>query len=151
MGKATAIRTQVVYSVHPSLASLQARVDNLPQTTGRSLKEWIALVEEKGTAGETEQREWLQATHGLGGATAGLIVELAQGEPRENTDGNAYLRAAAAYVDGMYQDAKAAPRPIHDALIELDSSMGEDVKICPCKTIVPLYRSHVFAESRNSR
>jgi hypothetical protein len=41
-------------------------------------------------------------------------------------------------------------RPIHDALIELGCSMGKDVKICPCRTIVPLYRSHVFAQIKPS-
>jgi Domain of unknown function (DUF5655)/Domain of unknown function (DUF4287) len=146
MAKATAIRTRIVYSVHPAVAHLQAMVDNLPQKTGRSLKEWIALIEELGPAEEAEQREWLKAAHGLGGPTAGLIAELAQGNARENSDGIAYLRAAVAYVDGMYKDAKAVLRPIHDALIDLGCSMGEDVKICPCTTIVPLYRSHVFAQ-----
>ena len=32
--------------------------------------------------------------------------------------------------------------------------MGDDVKACPCKTIVPLYRKHVFAQIKpttNSR
>jgi predicted GTPase len=24
--------------------------------------------------------------------------------------------------------------------------MGSDVKVCPCQTIVPLYRNHVFAQ-----
>ena len=28
--------------------------------------------------------------------------------------------------------------------------MGEDVKACPCKTIVPLYRKHVFAQIKPS-
>jgi hypothetical protein len=28
----------------------------------------------------------------------------------------------------------------------LGKSMGEDVKACPCKTMVPLYREHVFAQ-----
>jgi hypothetical protein len=41
---------------------------------------------------------------------------------------------------------KADLRPIHDALIELGRSLGPDVKVCPCQTIVPLYRNHVFAE-----
>src|ERR1700733_915275 len=150
MAKATAKRTQIVYSVHPAVASVQAIVDNLPQNTGRSLKEWIALIEERGLAAETDHREWLKTAHGLGGTTAGLIAELAQGKGRENTDGAAYLRGAARYVDGMYNDAKAALRPIHDALIGLGCSMGEDVKICPCQTIVPLYRSHVFAQIKPS-
>jgi hypothetical protein len=46
----------------------------------------------------------------------------------------------------MYSDAKAGLRPIHDELVRISLSLGEDVKICPCKTIVPLYRNHVFAE-----
>lgn len=37
-------------------------------------------------------------------------------------------------------------RPIYDALLRLGKSLGEDVKACPCKTIVPLYREHVFAQ-----
>jgi hypothetical protein len=35
---------------------------------------------------------------------------------------------------------------LHDRLIELGTSLGDDVRICPCKTIVPMYRKHVFAE-----
>jgi hypothetical protein len=31
-------------------------------------------------------------------------------------------------------------------LLKLGRSLGEDVKACPCKTIVPLYRKHVFAQ-----
>lgn len=32
------------------------------------------------------------------------------------------------------------------ATATLGKSMGGDVKACPCKTIVPLYREHVFAQ-----
>jgi hypothetical protein len=46
----------------------------------------------------------------------------------------------------MYGGAKAALRPLHDRLITLALRLGPDVKVCPCKTIVPLYRQHVFAE-----
>jgi hypothetical protein len=46
----------------------------------------------------------------------------------------------------MYAGPKTALRPIHDAIVKLARQLGEDVKICPCKTIVPLYRRHVFAE-----
>jgi len=45
----------------------------------------------------------------------------------------------------MYSGAKAHLRPIYKKLLELGFSMGENVKACPCKTIVPLYRKHVFA------
>jgi len=46
----------------------------------------------------------------------------------------------------MYAGPRAALRPIHDRLISLAGELGADVRICPCKTMVPLYRRHVFAQ-----
>ena len=37
-------------------------------------------------------------------------------------------------------------RPHYWQLLALGPSVGDDVKACPCKTIVPLYRKHVFAQ-----
>ena len=45
----------------------------------------------------------------------------------------------------MFKD-KANLKPIYDALLKLGLSVGKDSKACPCKTIVPLYRNHVFAQ-----
>ena len=64
----------------------------------------------------------------------------------EDGDPEAYLKAAARYVEEMYAGPKAALRPIHDRILELAFELGNDVKACPCKTIVPLYRNHVFAQ-----
>src|SRR5437762_62315 len=44
------------------------------------------------------------------------------------------------------RDPKPACVPIYDALLKLGRSLGDDVKVCPCQTIVPLYRHHVFAQ-----
>ncbi|MFY9530502.1 MAG: DUF5655 domain-containing protein [Candidatus Acidiferrales bacterium] len=46
----------------------------------------------------------------------------------------------------MFAGPKAALRPIYDRLLELGLSLAAEVKACPCKTIVPLYRNHVFAQ-----
>src|SRR5947208_11084109 len=46
----------------------------------------------------------------------------------------------------MFAGKKESLRPIYDALLKLGLSMGKDVKACPCQTIVPLYRRHVFAQ-----
>jgi hypothetical protein len=46
----------------------------------------------------------------------------------------------------MYSGAKASLRLIYDELLALGRSLGEDVKVCPCQTMVPLYRKHVFAQ-----
>jgi Domain of unknown function (DUF5655) len=41
---------------------------------------------------------------------------------------------------------KSDLRPIFEELLKLGKSLGKDVKACPCKTMVPLYRNHVFAQ-----
>jgi len=46
----------------------------------------------------------------------------------------------------MFTGAKATLRPIYDQLLRLGLKQGKDVKACPCQTIVPLYRHHVFAQ-----
>src|SRR5207245_7857845 len=49
-------------------------------------------------------------------------------------------------VDGRVGGKKERLRPLYDALLKLGLSIGQDVKACPCQTIVPLYRHHVFAQ-----
>ena len=139
-----------LYAVHPAIAYARSVLDNLPSRTGRSIDEWVQLVQKDGPEGEKEGREWLKKEYKLGGTTASMIVQQAAGKGAENTDPDAYLRAAAGYVEAIYSGAKAALRPIHDALIKSGRCLGEDVRICPCKTIVPFYRKHVFAEIKPS-
>jgi hypothetical protein len=64
------------------------------------------------------------------------------------------LKAAVRYVEEQYAGPKEKLRPIYDRLLELGKKTRGDVKACPCKTIVPLYRNHVFAQIKpttNSR
>jgi hypothetical protein len=138
--------TRSIYSVHPSVAYAQSIINNLPKTTGKSIEEWIALVKKSGPRGEKERRDWLKKNYKLGGTTAWMIVDRVEGKGAEDTDPEAYLKSAVEFVEAMYAGAKAALRPIHDALINLGMSLGGDVKICPCQTIVPFYREHVFAQ-----
>jgi hypothetical protein len=135
-----------LYSVHPSIAYAQAILNNVPAKTGRSLAEWVELIRKTGPAGDKERIVWLKKEHKLGGTTAHMLVSQASGKVDEDTDPETYLRLAPQYVEAMYAGPKAALRPIHDALIELGRSLAADVKVCPCQTIVPLYRHHVFAE-----
>ena len=60
----------------------------------------------------------------------------------------AYLAEAEHYVAAMYAGGKAHLRPLHDALEELAFSLGPDIRLCPGKTIVPVYRRHVIAQIR---
>jgi hypothetical protein len=140
------MRVSTVYSVHPSVAVMQAWVAGLPQKTGRTLDEWIELVQDEGPETERERRAWLKTEHGLGTNAAWWIAERAEGKGTEDCDPAAYLKAAEGYVDAMFTGKKSALKPIYEKILKVARGLGSDVKVCPCKTIIPLYRQHVFAE-----
>ena len=135
-----------LYSVHPGVAMVQDWIAKLPEKTGRSLQQWIELVQKSGPADEKERREWLKKNHNLGTNGAWWIAERASGKGLEDGDPKAYLKAAEEYVEAQYAGPKAHLRPIYERLLELAFQLGNDVKACPCQTIVPLYRRHVFAQ-----
>jgi hypothetical protein len=134
-----------IYGVHPGVAMVQTAIAKLPEKTGRSLDEWITLINKKGPKGEAARRDWLKTAHGLGANYAGWLAERAGGKG-EDGDPDKYLETAERYVEDMFAGPKAPLRPLFDALLKLGLSTGPDVKACPCKTIVPLYRNHVFAQ-----
>ncbi|HXB74332.1 MAG TPA: DUF5655 domain-containing protein [Candidatus Acidoferrales bacterium] len=135
------------YSVHPSVLMVRKWAADLKEKSGRSLEEWLKLVRKSGPATEKERREWLKQEHGLGTNSASWIAERAEGKGRpEFDDPDAYLRAAEAYVQTMFAGKKQALRPIYNELLRLGLAVGKDVKACPCQTMVPLYRNHVFAQ-----
>ena len=118
---------------------------SLKEQTGRSLEEWLKLVDKSGPLTEKERRAWLKTEHGLPTMSAWRIAERAAGKGGEMGDPETYLRAAKRYVDAMFT-GKAALPPIYDALLKFGLGLGKDVKACPCQTMVPLYRRHVFAQ-----
>jgi hypothetical protein len=141
-----ATKTRTRYSVHPGVAMMMKWVAELPEKTGRSLEEWVTFVKREGPAGEAERRDWLKEELGLGTNTCWWIAERAEGRGGEDDNPEAYLKAAEKYVAEMFADAKAGLLPIYESLLKLGLGIGKEVKACPCKTIVPLYRNHVFAQ-----
>jgi len=139
-----------LYSVHPGVQMTQKWVSTLKDRTGRSLDEWLALVRASGPKTEKEQRQWLRNEFKMGMNTAFWIAERAAGKADESGDPATYLRAAEQHVEKMYDGKKAHLRPLYDKLLALGLSMGKDVKACPCETMVPLYRRHVFAQIKPS-
>lgn len=148
MSPAQSART--LYSVHPGVAMVAKWKRDLPEKTGRSLEEWLALVKKSGPPGEKERREWLKREHKLGTNTAWWIAERLEGKGMEEDSPEAYLTAAEEWVNAMFAGARTALRPLYDQLLQVAFSLGRDVKACPGKTIVPLYRNHVFAQIKPS-
>ena len=144
--RTSAAKAESLYGVHPGVAMVQKWVSELKERTGRSLEEWIAVAKKEGPTGENEIRDWLKTKHKLGTNSAWWIAERAVGKGGEGDSPEAYLRAAVQYVDEQYAGAKETLRPMYEELLALGKSLGADVKACPCQTIVPLYRNHVFAQ-----
>lgn len=149
-----AVKAQVLYDVHPGVAMVQKWITDLKEKTGRSLEEWTAFVKKEGPKDEKSQREWLKIQHKLGTNSAWWIAARVAGKESEEDSPEKYLEAAPKYVEKQYAGKKEALRPIYDQLLRLGKGMGRDVKACPCLTMVPLYRNHVFAQIKpttNSR
>lgn len=136
------------YSVHPGVAMVRKWIAELKGKTGRTFEEWLAFIRAEGPGDEKSSRAWLKEKHGLGTNTAWWLAERAflndMGLADESPD--RYLELAPTYVDRQFQGKKAALRPIYDALLAKALKLGKDAKACPCETIVPLYREHVFAQ-----
>jgi hypothetical protein len=141
---------KIAYGVHPGVEATMKWVATLKEKTGRSLEEWLALIKKEGPATEPERRDWLKGKHRLGTNSAWWLAERSMGKGTEVDSPEAYLKAAEKYVEQMFSGKKAALRPLYNKLLELGYSMGKDVKACPCQTIVPFYRNHVFAQVKPS-
>jgi len=124
----------------------QKWVGELKQKTGRSVEEWLQLIKKSGPKDEKERRDWLKSEHGLGSSSASWLAERSVGKGGEVDNPEAYLQAAESYVESMFAGAKSALRPIYEQMLKVGLKVGKDVKACPCQTIVPLYRNHVFAQ-----
>ncbi len=144
--KKSASKVSKLYSVHPAVAMVAKWKEELPEKTGRSLEEWITLTQESGPTTEKSRREWLKKEHKLGFYSASWIAERAEGKGTEEDSAESYLKFANKWVDAQYSGPRTALRPLYEELLKLGLSIGKDVKACPGKTIVPLYRDHVFAQ-----
>jgi hypothetical protein len=135
-----------IYSVHPGVLMTQKWIGELKQKTGRTLEEWLAHIKKAGPKDEKARREWLNNEYGLGTNTASWLAQRAEGKGEELGDPDLYLQGAERDVEKMFSGGKAGLRPLYDALLKLGLKTGKEAKACPCQTIVPLYRNHVFAQ-----
>lgn len=135
-----------IYSVHPGVKMIQDWVKTLPQKTGRSLEEWVAFLKKNGPKEDKERKAWLKEKHHLGTNAAWWITDYAEGKSPWEGNPESYLIAAEQYVEQMFAGSRSILRPLYDQLLAVGLALAPDVKACPCKTIVPLYRNHVFAQ-----
>ena len=139
------------YDVHPSVAMARNIITGMKQKTGRTLDEWVRFVVREGPPGAKARKDWLKVDHGLGTNYAGFIADYSSGESDNDfISDEGYLASASRFVDAMFDGPKADLRGLFEELVRLGRSLGGDVRVSPCRTIVPLFRNHVFAQIKPS-
>ena len=137
-----------LYRVHSGVLMLIKWERELKGKTGRSLEEWCAYLNRKCKGDDRTARiDHLKSEHDIGSNSAWWIADRSLGElhPWDST-AEGYLAKCPEIVDAQFAGSKAHLRPIGDALLDLCRACGDDVGISPCETIIPAYRTHVFAQ-----
>ncbi len=114
---------------------------SLATRTGRSLDEWVALVQASGVdpLDQNAVRRWLRSEHGVPQNSQWAIADAtarAAGWERPSV---------AEYLGSQYSGAKAALRPIYDALATAIGELGDDVTVEGRGTYTPFVRGRQFA------
>jgi hypothetical protein len=134
------------YDVHKSLRLVQSVIAGMKNKTGRSLEEWLQLTKKEGPSGEKDRREWLKQKHGLGTNYATWIAVRSVGKNEHDENPEQYLQHAKDNVEKMFSGPKKHLRSIYDEILKYSLTLGPDIRVSPCSTIVPIYRKHVIAQ-----
>ena len=135
-----------IYSVHPGVLMTQKWIGELKQKTGAVPRRVARAHQEirperrKGTPRVAQGRTRPRHQHRL------VARRSAEGKGGESGDPDLYLEQAERDVEKMFSGGKAHLRPLYDKHLKLGLKTGKEAKACPCQTIVPLYRNHVFAQ-----
>jgi hypothetical protein len=134
------------YDLHPSVAMAHSVIAGMKEKTGRSIDEWVRHVKKNGPSAEGARAAWLKKEHGLGANDASWIAGKSVGKSDAFEDAGEYLKHAEDFVVKMYAGPKQHLRPIYDAILAFAKTLGKDVGVSPCSTMVPIYRKHAIAQ-----
>ena len=109
--------------------------------TGRTLEEWVDLVGGSGVhpLDQNAVRRWLKESHGLPQNSQWAVADAAArraGWTRPTVE---------QYVDEQYRGAKAALRPVFEAVRAAVLELGDDVTVEGRASYVPFVRRRQFA------
>jgi hypothetical protein len=129
------------YQPHPMLARERKAMDKLAKDTGRTYDDWVRVARADGPGSRKELVDWLRTEHGHAKMNASWIAGSALSE-------DTGYEEPEPLVDALYSGPRAALRPVHERAVDAVLALGDDVVVTACKTMVPVYRKHVFAELR---
>jgi hypothetical protein len=120
-------------------AATQTQIRNLEEKTGKSLDQWVKIVQKQKLEKHGEMVAFLKSEHEIGHGNANLIVLMARGSVGADAPADDDLVAT------QYAGPKAALKPIYDDLLGKIGKFGGDVEVSPKKAYVSLRRKKQFA------
>jgi len=122
-------------------------MDRRTEAENRPLARRVAATRRESRPSRRKRtRAWLKKEHKLGTNYASWIAGKSVGKSDAFEDADEYLRHAEDFVDKMYAGPKAHLRAIYDEILTFAKTLGKDVGVSPCSTMVPIYRNHVIAQ-----
>jgi len=133
------------YRPHPLLETERGVRAKIEAETGRSFDAWLRIARRAGASDPKGLKRRLQEEHGLKPMQAGWLAWAA------TTDEPLEYDEPEPLVDALYSGTKAGLRPLHEAVVDACLALGDDVVVTACKTMVPVYRKHVFAQLKPTK
>lgn len=137
---AKAAKTKSKYSPHPGLAKEKEDKERLASATGKTFEHWIDFARKEGPKEQKALRMWLVEEHGHGSRDSWWLAQTTLAPADES------YAEPEGFVNALYSGAKSAWRPVHEKAVDAALACGDDVIATSCKTMVPIYRKHVFME-----
>ncbi len=114
--------------------ALQTMIENMPEKTGRTLEEWIQILDKEHFEKHSMAVKFLKTEHGVTHGFANTIVTLSKEKTNPSED----------LVANQYS-GKESLKPIYEMLLSTIKNFGEDILITPKKGSVSLIRKKQFA------
>lgn len=112
-------------------------IDNLQKNTGKSLEEWIAIVQKKNPGKHGEILKFLKEDHGFTHGFANLVAHKSKGSDAGSVDDKDSL-VAQQYI------GRENLKPIYEKLLAEVLKFGPDVEPAPKNAYVSLRRKKQF-------
>lgn len=113
---------------------------SMKERTGRTLEEWVGLVHSEGPdpLDQKAVRAWLKAVHGVAQNSQWAIADAVA------TSAGWERPTVAGYTDALYAGPRTGLRHLHDTVVELALSMGDDTEVQGRSTYIPVVRKTQF-------
>jgi len=117
---------------------LQSQIQNIEAKYGRSIDDWVELIQASGRTRHGEIVAMLKTDYGLRHGAANRVALVA-------VDSIALKADSTDREADLYAGSKGALLPIHTRLMESVSGLGPDVEVAPKKGYLSLRRRKQFA------